>query len=268
MKRILITGATDGIGLATAKMLVSLGHHVLLHGRDAQKLEQLEQSLRPLSNDAVMERYVADLSRMNEVETLAEAVSAKHDHLDVLINNAGVFSTPDPLTPDGLDIRFVVNTLAPYLLTKRLLPRMDSKGRVINLSSSAQSPVAMDAFRGERLLSDLDAYSQSKLALTMWSRGLADSLGTDGPAIIAVNPGSLLASKMVQQAFGVPGQDISIGSKILTRASLDDDFAAASGQYFNNDTGEFCSPHADALDAEKNAQIIQAIEATLAKPLN
>ncbi|WP_047816886.1 SDR family NAD(P)-dependent oxidoreductase [Rhodopirellula islandica] len=268
MKRILITGATDGIGLATAKMLAPLGHHLLLHGRDAQKLEQLEHSLRELSNEAVVECYVADLSRMNEVKSLAEAVSAKHDHLDVLINNAGVFSTSDPLSPEGLDVRFVVNAIAPYLLTQRLLPRMDSTSRVINLSSSAQSPVAMDAFRGERLLSDLDAYSQSKLALTMWSRGLADSLGTDGPAIIAVNPGSLLASKMVQQAFGVPGQDINIGAKILTRATLDDEFATASGQYFNNDTGEFGPPHADALDAEKNAQIIQAIEETLAKQLN
>ncbi|PHQ36196.1 SDR family NAD(P)-dependent oxidoreductase [Rhodopirellula bahusiensis] len=268
MKRILITGATDGIGLETAKSLVSLGHHVLIHGRSAAKLEQVLKTLRSLSDDASIESYVADLSNMNEVEAFADAVSAKHDHLDVLINNAGVFSTSDPLTPEGLDVRFVVNTIAPYLLTKRLLPLMDSTGRVINLSSAAQSPVAMDAFRGERLLSDGEAYAQSKLALTMWSRALADSLGQDGPAVVSVNPGSLLASKMVQKAFGVPGKDISIGSKILTRAALDDEFANASGQYYNNDAGEFGPPHADALDAEKNAQIIRAIEEPLAKQLH
>ncbi|EMI23168.1 SDR family NAD(P)-dependent oxidoreductase [Rhodopirellula europaea] len=264
MKRILITGATDGIGFETAKILVSRGHHVLIHGRSEAKLQRVAQSLKSLSSDASIESYLADLSNITEVESLANAVAAKGNQLDALINNAGVLSTSDPMTSDGLDVRFAVNTIAPYLLTKRLLSRMDSSGRVINVSSAAQKPVDMAAFRGERQLDDLEAYSQSKLALTMWSRGLADKLGADGPAIIAVNPGSLLSSKMVHQAFGVPGKDITIGANILVHAALDDEFADASGQYFNNDAGEFGPPHADALDAEKNAAIIDHLESILA----
>lgn len=264
MKRILITGATDGIGFETAKILVSRGHHVLIHGRSEAKLQRVAQSLKSLSSDASIESYLADLSNITEVESLANAVAAKGNQLDALINNAGVLSTSDTMTSDGLDVRFVVNTIAPYLLTKRLLSRMDSSGRVVNVSSAAQKPVDMAAFRGERQLEDLEAYSQSKLALTMWSRGLADKLGADGPAIIAVNPGSLLSSKMVHQAFGVPGKDITIGANTLVRAALDDEFADASGQYFNNDAGDFGPPHADALDAEKNAAIIDHLESILA----
>ena len=263
-KTILITGATDGIGLEAAKMLVSLGHHVLLHGRSRAKLEAVKEELSALAGGGRVEGYVADFSRMSDVETLAKAVSGSHAELDVLINNAGVLSAPDPVTQDGLDVRFAVNTIAPYLLTKRLLPLLGTSGRVVNLSSAAQSPVDPNALAGRVGLSDGAAYAQSKLALTMWSRHLALSLKDDGPAFIAVNPGSLLASKMVKQAFGVPGRDIRIGAEILARAALADEFASASGQYFDNDSGRFAAPHPDAHDQRKSDEIAGVIETVLA----
>ncbi|WP_442510482.1 SDR family NAD(P)-dependent oxidoreductase [Novipirellula sp. SH528] len=268
MKRILLTGATDGIGLATANMLVSLGHQVLLHGRSADKLDNVVQSLRATFEDAQVESYLADLSQISEVESLAKGVSAKHDTLDVLINNAGVFSASNPKTPEGLDVRFAVNTIAPYLLTQRLLPRIGKSGRVINLSSAAQSPVDAGALIGQCRLPDGAAYAQSKLALTMWSRHLALSLGDEGPAIIAVNPGSMLGSKMVKEAYGVGGKDIQIGAEILTRAATSDEFASASGQYFDNDLGRFAPPHPDALDDEKCQEIVDTIESVLAEIQN
>ena len=182
----------------------------------------------------------------------------------MLINNAGIFRTPEPVTEDGFDLRFVVNTFAPYLLTQRLLPLLGTSGRVVNLSSAAQAPVDSAALTGESLpTDDFNAYAQSKLALTMWSRQLADRLGENGPAIIAVNPGSLLASKMVKEGFGVAGNDIRIGADILIRAALSDEFASASGQYFDNDAGSFASPHTDALDAQKTAEVVRLIESAL-----
>jgi NAD(P)-dependent dehydrogenase (short-subunit alcohol dehydrogenase family) len=264
-KIILITGSTDGIGLETARMLVSLGHHVLLHGRSAAKLEDAERMLAALPDGGRVEGYVADLSRMFDVEALAKAVADKHAKLDVLINSAGVYNASDPVTQDGLDVRFVVNTIAPYLLTQRLLPLLGTSGRVVNLSSAAQSPVDPKALAGEGRLSDGAAYAQSKLALTMWSRSLALSLKASGPAIIAVNPGSMLGSKMVKDAFGVDGGDIRIGADILRRAALEDKLAAASGQYFDNDSGQFTSPHPDALDQGKSQEVIRMIETVLAK---
>ena len=264
-KSILITGSTDGIGLATTKMLVSMGHHVLLHGRNPAKLEDVKKTLSGLSGGGCVESYVADLSLMAEVEALAKAVAEKHTKLDVLINNAGVYNAPDSVTHDGLDVRFAVNTIAPWLLTQRLLVLLGKSGRVVNLSSAAQSPVNVKALAGQVILSDGAAYAQSKLALTMWSRDLALSLKERGPAIIAVNPGSLLGSKMVKQAFGVAGGDIRIGAEILVRAALSDEFAGASGQYFDNDSGQFASPHPDALDPRKSQELVRVIETVLAE---
>jgi len=263
-KTLLITGATDGIGLETAKLLVAQGHHVLLHGRNAQKLAAAQDMLSQIPGGGIIEPYQADLSHFEDVESLAKAVGDQHAKLDVLINNAGVYNTPNPMTKHGLDIRFVVNVIAPYLLTQRLLPRLTNTGRVINLSSAAQASVRPEALLGQIALSDSAAYAQSKLALTMWSRHMALALKDTGPAIIAVNPGSMLGSKMVKQAYGVAGADLGIGAEILTRAALSEEFKGASGQYFDNDSGRFAPPHADALDPQKAAHIVRLIEEILA----
>jgi NAD(P)-dependent dehydrogenase (short-subunit alcohol dehydrogenase family) len=265
-KIILLTGSTDGIGLATAEMLISQGHHVLLHGRNSAKLEAVEKSLRAISPNGQIESYVADLSHMDEVEVLARAVIDHHNRLDVLINNAGIFHTPEAITRDGLDVRFAVNTIAPYLLTQRLIPLLGASGRVVNLSSAAQSPVDPEALTGAvKLSDDFTAYAQSKLALTMWSRSMALSSGNEGPAIIALNPGSMLGSKMVKEGFGVDGGDLQIGVDILTRAALSDEFASASGQYFDNDAKRFAAPHADALDSAKSEEVVHMIEMVLSQ---
>ena len=266
-KTILVTGSTDGIGLVTAGMLAAAGHRVLLHGRDQSKLEQAQQTLAETYAAAVAGSYRADLSKLDEVDSLADGILNESPSIDVLINNAGVFHTPQSRTAEDLDIRFVVNTLAPYRLTRRLLPQLEKYARIVNLSSAAQSPVNLAAMAGEGSLSDFEAYAQSKLALTMWSRSLGLAHKDTGPVIIAVNPASMLGSKMVKQAFGVDGGDLRIGADILIRAALSDEFADASGQYFDNDSGRFASPHADALDDNKVAAVMQAIDRLVAQIL-
>ncbi|NNL56280.1 MAG: SDR family NAD(P)-dependent oxidoreductase [Pseudomonadales bacterium] len=263
LKTIMITGSTDGIGLVTAEKLVGQGHQVLIHGRNAEKLKAVEEKLAAIRGGSV-QSYCADLSNFRTVEALAKEVSQQHQHLDVLINNAGIYRTKNPITEYGLDVRFVVNTLSPYLLTKRLLHSMDKTGRIVNLSSAAQAPVNLDAMIGKYAIDDESAaYAQSKLAITMWSRFMANDLGGNAPAIIAVNPGSLLASKMVKEGYGIEGKDINIGADILIAASLDDEFASASGLYFDNDSGQFSAPHPDGLDAVKCETLVRAIEKLL-----
>lgn len=265
-KTILITGSTDGIGLETAKMLVSKGHRVLLHGRNSAKLEATRKALAEAPGGGPVEADVADLSRLTDVEALAQDVTKRHKKLDVLINNAGVYAVARPITESGLDVRFVVNVLAPCLLTERLLPLLSPNGRVVNLSSAAQSAVDLEALMGRRRLSDQLAYAQSKLALTMWSKALAERLGENGPEVVAVNPGSLLATNMVKDAYGIDGSDVRTGADILVRAALSDEFADASGKYFDNDAGRFAPPHSDALDDRKREQIVSAVKQILAQP--
>ncbi len=244
-------------------MLRSLGHTVLLHGRDPEKLHTIAQSLQSEADGQPIEQYVADLSRMSDVLSLANAVAENHQTLDALINNAGVFTVPESKTKEGLDIRFVVNTIAPYLLTKQLLSNMSGDGRVINLSSAAQSTVDFDAFLGKLSLSDSEAYAQSKLAIIMWSRDLARTLGDSGPSIIAINPGSFLGSKMVKEAYGREGKDLRIGAEILTRAVLDIEFSQSSGKYYDNDLGSFAGPHLDALVDQKNTNLVALMDSML-----
>ncbi|MEO0410833.1 MAG: SDR family NAD(P)-dependent oxidoreductase [Pseudomonadota bacterium] len=259
-KTILITGATDGIGLETAKMMAPDGHTLLLHGRNPEKLQAAADTFSSIEGSGQIKAYRADLSNLSEVETMADAVRTDFDKIDALINNAGVFKMSNPLTHDGFDARFVVNVVAPFMLTKALLPILGADGRVVNLSSAAQAPVNVQGFLNKQSFSDSDAYAQSKLALTMWSFGMAKELDTDGPMIVAVNPASFLGSKMVKEAYGQEGHNLSIGADILTRAALSDEFADASGRYYDNDRKSFAEPHPDALDSAKNRRVIEAIE--------
>lgn len=256
-KTILITGATDGIGLLTAQALAAEGHRVLLHGRNAAKLEAAAKTV-----GGTTEQYIADLSKRADVDALAAALRKNHSQIDVVINNAGILKAPNPVTKEGSDIRFEVNTFAPYALTRDLLPILAKDGRVVNLSSAAQAPVDLEALLGRKTLDDMGAYAQSKLALTIWSREMAKEL-PEGPVIVAVNPGSLLASKMVKEGFGIAGNDLSIGVNILREAALGDSFADASGKYFDNDSGQFAQPHSAALDAAHSADVMQAIQDAL-----
>ncbi|WP_305372953.1 SDR family NAD(P)-dependent oxidoreductase [Photobacterium leiognathi] len=155
---------------------------MLIHGRNKQKLADSEAQLKALNTGSVYS-YLADLTQVSQ---LAEQILAEHQHFDVLINNSGVFKTPVSQTAAGLDLRFVVNTLAPYLLTQLLMPIFDTQSRVVNLSSAAQDSVDFAALRGEKPLEAMLAYAQSKLAITIWSKHMAEQ--ANSPVVIAVNP--------------------------------------------------------------------------------
>ena len=261
-KTILITGSTDGIGLETAKVLVDMGCHVIVHGRNPNKVKQVESQLAQLGKGKV-DSIVADLSSIKAVNQMITEITTRFNQPDVIINNAGVYMAPKVETEDGLDVRFAVNTIAPYMLTKGLLPLLNSDCRVINLSSAAQAPVNLKALIGAVALSDGEAYAQSKLALTMWSRELGLHFKDTGPMIVSINPKSFLGSKMVKEAYGMAGKDLSLGADILVRAALSDEFKHAHGAYYDNDIEAFANPHPDALNEAKAKQVIGVIEAII-----
>lgn len=276
-KTILITGSTDGIGKLTALKLAEAGHQVYLHGRNADKLASVIAEVKAVATGAAVDNidgFVADFSDLTDVLKMAAEVNEKLPKLDVLINNAGIYTTASPTTKDGLDVRFVVNYLAPYELTNALLPllKKSDKARIVNLSSAAQAPILYKAFAGQDHLADKDAYAQSKLALTMWSMDLADTVAADDINVIAVNPGSLLNTKMVDEAYGQHWSSADKGANILTELAISDEFADDTGKYFDNDIkdgvhgdarGAFGQPHADALNKEAIAELERQTQTVL-----
>jgi len=242
-KAILITGSTDGIGKLTALKLAREGHTVYLHGRNADKLNTVVAECKTSSGNDKISGFVADFSVLNDVRAMADKVKQTVPNLDVLINNAGVYKSAVAKTIDGLDIRFSVNYLAPYLLTNAILPllKSGSASRIINLSSAAQAPVSLDALKGALLLSEMDAYAQSKLALTMWSRYLA--VAEPDLTVIPVNPGSLLNTNMVMEGWGFHRSSADKGRDILYDLAVSEKYTNASGKYFDNDLGDFGAMH-------------------------
>ncbi len=266
-KNILITGSTDGIGKLAAIKLAKDGNAIYAHGRNEDKLKAVIAEIKEASNNENIKGFVADFSDVAAVKKMAAQVQQDCSHLDVLINNAGVFKSPIHQTEGGYDIRLVVNYLAPYLLTKELLPLLQkaTTPRLINLSSAAQAAVSLEALKGNRQLGAQEAYAQSKLALTMWSFHLAKLY--PNITITAVNPGSLLNTNMVREAYGRFWSEADKGGNILYDLALSEEYEGVTGKYFDNDKGQvkgaFGDAHSDAYDSVLIEQLISVTEAVL-----
>ena len=177
-KTILITGSTDGVGRAAAGRLGAAGAKVLVHGRDRPRGEQMVKAIRHSGGDA--DFYPADLASLAEVRTLADAVLQKHNRLDVLVNNAGI-GTGGPAgqreeSADGYELRFAVNYLAGFLLSRLLLPRLKASAPagIVNVSSLGQQAIDFDDVMLTRGYSGNRAYCQSKLAQILFTLDLAE----------------------------------------------------------------------------------------------
>lgn len=257
-KTILITGSTDGIGKLAALKLAGQGHAVYLHGRDPEKLAAAVSEIRSTTENKNVDGFTADLSDLDAVNQMAGRIQKKLSKMDILINNAGVFNSPGDRNNKGLDMRFVVNYLAPFFLTEQLIPLLNKGAfpRIINLSSAAQAPVSCDALRGKAYVSHSEAYAQSKLALTQWSFHLAETLRDI--SVIAVNPGSLLNTKMAAQAYGQHWSSADKGADILCDLALSDRYQGITGKYFDNDKGGFGPAHPDAYDKTRIDALVRA----------
>lgn len=262
-KVILITGSTDGIGKLAAMKLAKDGHTVYVHGRNADKLKTVIEEIKTSAQNEKIIGLAADFSDLDAVATLSGVLTDQIDHLDVLVNNAGIFKSPTALAKNGLDIRIVVNYLAAYQLTRALLPllKKSTEPRIINLSSAAQERVLNAVLSGQEQVTDYAAYAQSKLAVLIWSFYLAKQ----EPAVstIALNPGSLLNTNMVREAFGRHWSSADKGANIIYDLSVTDKGSNASGLYFDNDQEAFAQAHPDAYDDTLIADLIAQTERLL-----
>jgi NAD(P)-dependent dehydrogenase (short-subunit alcohol dehydrogenase family) len=189
----LITGATSGIGKATAMGLANMGASVVMVGRDRGRGQAALAEIKEGSANASVDLMLADLSSQQEIHRLADDFKEAYPQLDVLINNAGVIRSKRVTTADGIEMTFAVNHLASFLLTNLLLDllKASAPSRIVNVASGEQRNGIIDFndLQGEKGYKTAKAYSQSKLATVLFTYELARRLEGTGVAVNCLHPG-------------------------------------------------------------------------------
>src|SRR3954463_1607670 len=249
-----ITGASRGIGKASAEALASLGASLVLVCRqraDGDKVASEIATRRSVAADVV----AADLSSQTEIRRAAAQIRQRHPAVHVLINNAGVFTHRRELTVDGLEQQFAVNHLAYFLFTNLLLDRLlaAAPSRIINVASGAHSGSQLDFsdLQGERRYDGNRAYSQSKLANILFTYELARRLRGTGVTANCLHPG-VIATKLLANYMGVPaaggalartfGASPEEGADTILFLASSPEVEGVSGKYFEHRLPRRSSP--------------------------
>ena len=212
----LVTGATDGIGKVSARVLAEKGAKVIIVGRNPEKSATVLAELKSSSGNENIDLLMADLAVMQEVRDLAEQVISHYDRLDILLNNAGGYFAKHELTSDGLERTFALNHMSYFLLTNKLMELLKSSApaRIVNVSSDAHYGVDMDFenLNGEQEYKAWKAYQKSKLANVLFTYELLKKV----PADITVNclhPG-FVATNFGHNNGGFIGPVLKIAQRI------------------------------------------------------
>lgn len=257
----LVTGSTDGLGRAVARSLAGAGFHVLIHGRDARRASDVVRQICELGGSAEFHR--ADFASLAQVRTLAAAVRNAHERLDLLINNAGIGTVDDGApaarrtSADGHELRFAVNYLAGYLLTRLLLPALvqGAPARVVNVASAGQYPLDFDNLMLTRAYSGMRAYAQSKLAQVMLTFDLAAELHDSGVTVNCLHPATYMDTTMVRAAGVAPVSTVEEGSAAVMHLAVSAALEGRTGEYF--DGLRPARANAQAYDPEARRRLAQ-----------
>lgn len=189
----IVTGATHGIGFATARELAARGATVLVHGRDLERATAAAAQIRRDTGNAEARPIQADFAELAQVRRLAQQLAASLPRLDVLINNAGLMSGTHAQSADRYELTFAVNHLAPFLLTNLLLDKLKASApaRVIVVSSEAhrRSRLEFGDLMNTAGAGAMTTYARSKLANALFARALAARLAGSGVTVNSLHPG-------------------------------------------------------------------------------
>jgi NAD(P)-dependent dehydrogenase (short-subunit alcohol dehydrogenase family) len=255
-KTILITGSTDGVGRHVALELGAAGATTLIHGRDRQRGEAVADALRKAGN-ASAQLYLADLASLAEVRRLAEAIRRDHPRLDVLINNAGIGSASGGrqrrTSTDGYELRFAVNYLSGFLLTRLLLPLMvaSAPSRIVNVASAGQSAIDFDDVMLTRRYDGGRAYTQSKLAQVMFTFDLARELEGSNVSVNCLHPATYMDTTMVRESGVSPLSTVDEGADAILQLAIAPELEGRSGLYFQGQRPARANPQAYDDDARR-----------------
>lgn len=259
-KVIVVTGATSGLGLATAVGLSEAGHRIVLHGRSEDRIAAAMKVVNPQ-----IAPVTADLGDLNQVDALADTLLALDMPIDVLINNAGLGMTVDGtpqrhLSADGHEMHWAVNYLATVRLTERVLPAIASNGRIINVVSKGQASIDFEDLTMSREYEGRLAYQRSKLAQTIYTFELAERLAELEMAVTvnALHPATRMPTGMAARDGIGAESALDDGVKSLTRLATSPDVANVTGQYFNvQNVGR---AHDDAYDTNVRTKLAEATQ--------
>lgn len=235
-KTALVTGSTDGVGRVVAMRLGEAGARVLVHGRDAERGAAVVAAIGERGGAA--EFLQADLASLAEVRRLADLVRQRTERLDLLINNAGIGTggpgAPRQTSADGHELRFAVNYLAGFLLTRLLLPLLQDSApaRIVNVASAGQHPIDFDDVMLTRGYSGSRAYGQSKLAQIMFTFDLAEELRGSGVTVNALHPATYMDTTMVREAGVTPWSSVEEGAEAILHLATSPVLEGRSGLYF------------------------------------
>jgi len=242
----MVTGATAGIGLVTARELARKGAAVIVVGRDAAKGERVVREIRAATDNERVGFQRADLSRQADIRRLAHEFADGHPRLDVLVNNVGAILARRQLSADGIEMTFALNHLSYFLLTHQLLPRLREApaGRIVNVSSAAHrgAELDFDDLQCERGYSGWRTYQRSKLANLLFTYELARRLEGSSVTANALHPG-FVASRFglnngplfrfgIRIAFMVSAIPVDEGAQTSIHLASSPEVEEVNGKYF------------------------------------
>jgi NAD(P)-dependent dehydrogenase (short-subunit alcohol dehydrogenase family) len=247
-KTIVLTGATSGIGRATALGLAKLDSRLILVGRDAGRAEETIGAIRKATGRKDVEILRGDFARQDEVRRVAGEILARTEAIHVLLNNAGVTMMKRSVTPDGYESTFAINHLGYFTLTGLLLPRLLAAApdaRIVNVASDAHrwGPLDLDDLQNEREYKAMKVYGQSKTANLLFTRELARRLGGSGVTVNALHPGAVATRlgrgsgplfDLLQSAISVFMKSPEQGADTSIFLASDPAVAGLTGRYFAN----------------------------------
>ncbi|HYZ27673.1 MAG TPA: SDR family NAD(P)-dependent oxidoreductase [Thermoleophilaceae bacterium] len=254
---ILITGATDGLGRALATELAARGATLLIHGRDDARGRDTITEIRASTGNDNLHWLRADLASLDEVRALAEQVTGEHERLDALVNNAGIGTSEGGgrrvESRDGYELRFAVNYLAGFLLTRLLLPLLErsAPARVVSVSSAGQAPIDFGDVMLERSYNGVQAYCQSKLAQVMLTLDLGEELSGRAVSATALHPATYMPTKMVRASGVSPVSSLEDGMRATLRLVADPELDGLGGGYFDGLDQAAAHPQAYDPDARR-----------------
>lgn len=236
---ILVTGSTDGIGKSTAKGLARHGHSLLIHGKNLEKGLVVVDEIEREAENPEIDLLIADLSSLQQIRDLATTVRNRHSRLKVLINNAAVYIPERVITEDGIEMTFAVNVVAPFLLTRLLLPLLEAgaPSRIINVASIAHydvNKVDWENLQGEKTYDGWQAYALSKLANILLTYGMARRLDPEQITVNCLHPGAT-CTKLFYKAFpGYPCHPPEVGALTPIFLATSPEVSNVSGKYFDD----------------------------------